>query len=155
MLSGIKTVLAKSGYCDAVLDHALVLECVEGDVLAGIQTVLLRTQMDWVRDEVVRTVRELHRVGIAHGEAVARNVLVCGRVGEQGVRCVLIDFSHARFREDMMGPLEWAKERDGDLQTLHGVFGRAERSGHSSRNGSVVSAVPFDYVGCLLIVARI
>ena len=139
VVSGAKAALSAVCYDDAVLDHALVLECVEGDVLEGMQVMLSKKLMTQIGGEVMATIGELHRAGVAHGDAYPHNILVCGLGEDRGDWTKLVDLSCAKFK-DGMGELEWAIETGRDLRALRNIFGYVEYDRRERANTSMVDA---------------
>ena len=143
VVSGARAALASCGYDDAVLDHALVLEDVNGHRLETIHALLSPELVVEIVEQVMATVRELHEAGVVHGAVCSENILVCGPGRKEGW-CRLADFRRAKFREDMMGPLEWVKERDKDLRGLRAFIQCAGRCGYASADVSLIGDITSD-----------
>lgn len=123
-ITGARQTLAYCGYNEDVSDHALVIECVRGIMFEQIHHTFSEEKLAEMHETCRRTVAMLHQHGVAHGDPSGNHIQVSPDGQSDG--CRLFDFSRAKYREEMMGEMQWMAAMHWDLKVLKDVFGRGK-----------------------------
>jgi len=123
-ITGARQTLAYCGYNEDVCDHALVIECVRGIIFEQIHHTFSLEKLAEMHEYCKRTIVMLHQHGVAHGDPSGNHIQVSPDGQVDGTR--LLDFSHAKYRDEMEGEMQWMAAMHWDLKILKFVFGRGK-----------------------------